>query len=187
MSAFSNFEYRDVWRKEKKLVLWQKESYRPMAHDNRGPQWQRCRSVLKGRFDLGQICWPRWMQFQKEGNSIGESRGGWPRPPRFKVFHFHTVCTSGSKIWSRGPPINFFWDFADVAKWSWASEWVSLKYAFSHFSWYFFFKNLLLFAYTFLCKPGVWGPLRAPEAVILLTVKYAFSHFSWYFFFKNLT
>ena len=30
-------------------------------------------------------------------------------------------------------------------------------------------------------KPGVWGPLRAPEAVALLTVKYTFSHYSWYF------
>ena len=30
-------------------------------------------------------------------------------------------------------------------------------------------------------KWGVWGLLRAPEAVALLTVKYAFSHFSWYF------
>ena len=49
------------------------------------------------------------------------------------------------------------------------------------------FFHLLLFAETLLCKPGVWGPLRAPEAVTLLTVKYAFSHFSWYLFFKNLT
>ena len=49
------------------------------------------------------------------------------------------------------------------------------------------FIHLLLFADTLLCKPGVWDPLRAPEAVALLTVKYAFSHFSWYFFFKNLT
>ena len=31
------------------------------------------------------------------------------------------------------------------------------------------------------------GPLRAPEAVTLLTVKYAFSHFSWYLFFKSFT
>ena len=44
------------------------------------------------------------------------------------------------------------------------------------------FFNLLLFAETLLCKPGVWGPLRAPEAVTLLTVKYAFSHFSWSLF-----
>ena len=48
------------------------------------------------------------------------------------------------------------------------------------------FVHLLLFADTLLCKLGVWGLLRAPEAVILLSVKYAFSHFSWYFFFKNL-
>ena len=47
--------------------------------------------------------------------------------------------------------------------------------------------HFLLFADTLLCKPGVWGPLRAPETVTLLTVKYTFSHFSWYFFFKNLT
>ena len=46
---------------------------------------------------------------------------------------------------------------------------------------------LLLFAETLLCKPGVWGPLRAPEAFTLLTVKYAFSHFSLYLFFKSLT
>ena len=31
----------------------------------------------------------------------------------------------------------------------------------------------------------VWGLLRAPEAVALLTVKYAFSHLSWHFFFKQ--
>ena len=49
------------------------------------------------------------------------------------------------------------------------------------------FFNLLLFAETLLCKPGVWGPLKAPEAVTLLTVKYAFSHFSWSLFFKSLT
>ena len=47
--------------------------------------------------------------------------------------------------------------------------------------------NLLLFADTDLCKQGVGGPLRAPEAVTLLTVKYTYSHFSWYFFLKNLT
>ena len=46
------------------------------------------------------------------------------------------------------------------------------------------FFHLLLFTETLLCKPGVWSPLRAPEAVTLLTVKYAFSHFSWYLFFK---
>ena len=49
------------------------------------------------------------------------------------------------------------------------------------------FFYLLLFAETLLCKPGVWGPLRAPEAVTLLTIKYAFSHFSWQLFFKSLT
>ena len=37
--------------------------------------------------------------------------------------------------------------------------------------------DLLLFADTLLCKPGVWGPLRASEAVTLLTVKCAFSTF----------
>ena len=37
--------------------------------------------------------------------------------------------------------------------------------------------HLLLFADTLLCKLGVWGLLRTPEAVILLTVKYTFSHF----------
>ena len=26
------------------------------------------------------------------------------------------------------------------------------------------FVHLLLFVETFFCKPGVWGPLRAPEA-----------------------
>ena len=55
-----------------------------------------------------------------------------------------------------------------------------------NFSFLYFF-HLLLFAETLLCKPGVWGPLRAPEAVTLLTVKYVFSHFSWYLFFKSLT
>ena len=49
------------------------------------------------------------------------------------------------------------------------------------------FVHLLLFADTLLCKVGIWGLLRAPEAATLLTVKYAFSHFSWYFFFKILT
>ena len=49
------------------------------------------------------------------------------------------------------------------------------------------FLHLLLLTETLLCKQGVWGPLRAPEAVTLLTVKYAFSHFSWYLFFKSLT
>ena len=47
--------------------------------------------------------------------------------------------------------------------------------------------HLLLFAETLLCKLGVWGPLRAPEAVTLLNVKYAFSPFSWDLFFKSLT
>ena len=49
------------------------------------------------------------------------------------------------------------------------------------------FFHLLLFAETLLCKQGVWGLLRAPEVVTLLTVKYAFSHFSWYLFLKSLT
>ena len=39
---------------------------------------------------------------------------------------------------------------------------------------------------TLVCKLGVWGPLRAPEAVAFLTIKYGFSHFSRYLFFKNL-
>ena len=47
------------------------------------------------------------------------------------------------------------------------------------------FIHLLLLGDTLLCKLGVWGPLRAPEAVTLLSVKYGFSHFSWHFFFKN--
>ena len=47
--------------------------------------------------------------------------------------------------------------------------------------------SFTFFAETLLCKLRVWGPLRAPEAVTLLTVKYAFFHFSWYLFFKNLT
>ena len=55
-----------------------------------------------------------------------------------------------------------------------------------NFSFLYFF-HLLLFAETLLCKLGVWGPLRAPEAVTLLTVKYTFSHLSWYLFFKSLT
>ena len=49
------------------------------------------------------------------------------------------------------------------------------------------FFHLLLFAETLLCQLGVWGLLRAPEAVTLLTVKYAFSHFSWNFSSKSLT
>ena len=49
------------------------------------------------------------------------------------------------------------------------------------------FVHLFLFADTLLCKRGIWGPLRTPEAVVLLTIKYGSSHFSWYFFFKNLT
>ena len=48
---------------------------------------------------------------------------------------------------------------------------------------YFNMKNSGHFD-KWLYKPGVWGPLRAPEAVAFLTVKYAFSHFSWYFFQK---
>ena len=50
------------------------------------------------------------------------------------------------------------------------------------------FDKIKGFTYSFglICryiiyKLGVWGLLRAPEAVALLTVKYAFSHFSWYF------
>ena len=74
-----------------------------------------------------------------------------------------SACTSGSSIWSRGGgPRNFFRDFADVAKRSQASEasqywpgsrarlralealaFLTIKYAFSHFSWYFFFKFLM--------------------------------------------
>ena len=75
--------------------------------------------------------------------------------------HMHeTACnTSWSSIWSRGGPRNFFWDFADVLKRSRASEasqywpgsraclkaleafaFLTIRYAFSHFSWYFFFK-----------------------------------------------
>ena len=49
------------------------------------------------------------------------------------------------------------------------------------------FVHLLLYADTLLYKLGVWGPLRAPDAITLLTVKCAFFHFSWYFFLKNLT
>ena len=49
------------------------------------------------------------------------------------------------------------------------------------------FVHLPLFAETLLYKPGMWGPLRAPEAVTLLNVKYAFPPFYWYLFFKNLT
>ena len=70
--------------------------------------------------------------------------------------------TSGFRIWLRGGPHNFFRDFADVAKRSRASEvsqywpgsraclraleahaFLTLKYAFSHFSWYFFFKYFM--------------------------------------------
>ena len=59
--------------------------------------------------------------------------------------------TSGSRIWSRGGPRNFSRDFADIAKRSRVSEasqyrlalaFLTLKYVFSHFSWYFFFKKL---------------------------------------------
>ena len=46
-------------------------------------------------------------------------------------------------------------------------------------------SHLLLFVDTLLCKTGVWGLLKAPEAITLLTVKCAFSNFSWYFFFKK--
>ena len=49
------------------------------------------------------------------------------------------------------------------------------------------FVHLILFADTLLCNLGVWGPLKVPESVTLLTVKCVFSHFSWSFFFKNLT
>ena len=69
------------------------------------------------------------------------------------------VATSGSRIWSRGGPRNFFRDFADVVEWSRASK--ASQY------W-----------------PGSRAHLRALEALAFLTVKYAFSHFSWYFFFK---
>ena len=70
--------------------------------------------------------------------------------------------TSGSRIWSRGGARIFCRNFADVAKRSRASEasqywpgsrarlralealaFLTLKYAFSHFSWYFFFKFLM--------------------------------------------
>ena len=71
-------------------------------------------------------------------------------------------CSSGSRIWSRGGGQKICRDLADVAKWSLASEasqywpgsrarlralgahaFLTLKYAFSHFSWYFFFKILM--------------------------------------------
>ena len=155
--------------------------------------------------------------------------------------------SSRSSIWWRGGPRNLFREFADIAKQSqvsevsqywpgsralrWALEalvFLTIKYAFSHFSWYFFFKffmyicvgtlqniyfnmkdsghfdkcnfwflylrkwrvlvvHLVSFGDILLQKPGVWGALRALEAVALLTVKYAFSLFSWYFSSKNLT
>ena len=69
--------------------------------------------------------------------------------------------TSGSSIWSGGGRI-FFWDFANIAKQNWVSEvsqyqpgsrahlrvlealeFLTIKYAFSYFSWYFFFKFLM--------------------------------------------
>ena len=135
--------------------------------------------------------------------------------------------TSGSRIWSRGGPRKFLRDFADIEKQSQASKasqywpgsrarlralealaFLTVKYAFSHFSGTFssnylmyicvdelqniyfnmnrfwtcgkcnfpflylrqsrvLFFHLLLFAEALICKPGVWGPLRAPEAVTL--------------------
>ena len=81
---------------------------------------------------------------------------------KLKFFRrMNAISTSGSSIWSRGGPRHFFRDFADVAKWSQASE--ASQY------W-----------------PGSRARLRALEAIAFLTIKYAFSHFSWYFFFKFL-
>ena len=68
-------------------------------------------------------------------------------------FSWSKYATSGSRIWSRGGPRNFFRDFADVAKQSRVSE--ARQY------W-----------------PGSRARLRALEALAFLTVKYAFSHFS---------
>ena len=62
------------------------------------------------------------------------------------------ISTSGSWIWSRGAPRNFFRDFADVVKRSQASE--ASQY------W-----------------QGFRGHLRALEALAFLTLKYAFSTF----------
>ena len=47
--------------------------------------------------------------------------------------------------------------------------------------------NLVQVTDTLLYKLGVWGLLRAPEAVAFLTVKNAFFHFSWHFSSKKLT
>ena len=49
------------------------------------------------------------------------------------------------------------------------------------------FVHLILFADTLLYKPGVWDPLRAPEAVTLLTVKMCIFPLFLVLFFKNLT
>ena len=80
--------------------------------------------------------------------------------------------SSGPRIWSGGRPKIFIRVFADVAKRSRASEasqywpgsrahlralealaFLTLKYAFSHFSWYFFFKifNVHLCGYINKC------------------------------------
>ena len=74
---------------------------------------------------------------------------------------WHLCCgiNSGSRIWSRGDPRNFFRDIADIVKQSWVSE--ASQY------W-----------------PASRAHIRALEALAFLTVTYAFSHFSWYFFFK---
>ena len=87
---------------------------------------------------------------------------------RVPFTQYHTVsyqlpyiASSRSRIWSKGGPRNFSRDFADVAKRSQMSEasqyrlgsmarlrvlealaFLTVKYAFSHFSWYFFFKKL---------------------------------------------
>ena len=71
-----------------------------------------------------------------------------------------SACSSGSRIWSGGQI--FSRDLANIVKWSQVSEvsqywpesrahlralgalaFLTLKYAFSHFSWYFFFKILM--------------------------------------------
>ena len=88
----------------------------------------------------------------------------------YEIFTCHNVeltlqlkamSTSRSRIWSRGGPRNFSWDFADVAKRSRMSE--ASQY------W-----------------RGSRAHLRALEALPFLAFKYAFSHFSWYFFFNFL-
>ena len=121
-----------------------------------------CCIMYRSLFDLNGTCnLTKWNYLTKRKNWNDEWHPGSSIERLWNNMQaiLSAIFTSGSKSWSRGGPQTFFRDFANIAKWSWASE--ASQY------W-----------------PGSRACLRALEALAFLTLKYAFSHFSWYFFFK---